>query len=164
MPSFDVVSQLDEAEVVNAINQTVKEVSTRYDFRNTGSEVEQTGDEEVTLRSSSKEHLNTIYKILVEKFVRRGLSVQSLDPQEIEPATKNTVRQKILLKQGIPVEKAKTINKKIKEAKLKVVSQYQDEQVRVTGKNRDDLQTCIRFLRSLQTELEMDLQFVNMRD
>jgi len=164
MPSFDVVSQLDSAEIGNAINQAKKEVTTRYDFRNTGSEVEQTSDEEVVLRSSDKEHLNTIYKILVEKFVRRGLSVQALDPQEIEPGTKNTVRQKILLKQGIPVEKAKEINKRIKEAKLKVVSQYQDEQVRVTGKNRDDLQTCIRFLRGLMTELELDLQFVNMRE
>jgi uncharacterized protein YajQ (UPF0234 family) len=164
MPSFDVAVKLDFAEVDNAVNQAKKEVATRYDFRGTQTEIDRISDEEILLKSSDKEHLNTTYKVLVEKFVKRGVSVRALDPQDIEAAAKNTVRQKILLKQGIPVDKGKDINKRIKESKLKVSSTYQDEQVRVTGKNRDDLQAAIRLLRAAMDELELDLQFLNFRD
>jgi cyclic-di-GMP-binding protein len=161
MPSFDVVNKLDMAEVENAINQAKKEIGQRYDFRGTITELENT-PEGLVLRSSDKEHLAAAYRVLMEKLNKRGVSLRALDPQEPEPAAKQSLRQTILLKQGISVEKGKEINKLIKEAKLKVQSQIQDEQVRVTGKNRDDLQAAIRLIKS--QDLGLDLQFVNFRD
>lgn len=161
MPSFDVVSKLDLQEVDNAVNQTKKELATRYDFRGTESSVEQT-PEGIVIRSSDKEHLQAAYKVLMEKMVKRGVSLKALDPKEPEPAAKNTLRQLILLKQGISTEKGKELVKLIKDAKLKVQGQIQDEQVRVTGKNKDDLQAAIRLLRG--ADVGLDLQFVNFRD
>lgn len=161
MPSFDVVSKVDMQEVDNAVNQVKKELATRYDFRGTHSEIER-DENGITLRSSDKEHLSAAYKVLMEKFVKRGVSLKSLDPQEPEPAAKQSVRQTILIKDGIPTEKGKELVKKIKDAKLKVQAQIQDEQVRVTGKNKDDLQATIRLLRS--SDVELDLQFINFRD
>jgi uncharacterized protein YajQ (UPF0234 family) len=161
MPSFDVVSKLDMAEVDNAVNQAKKELAQRYDFRGTKTEVERT-DEGITLRSSDEEHLKAAYKVLMEKLVKRGVSLRALDPQEVEPAAKSSARQLVLLKQGISTEKGKELNKYIKDSKLKVQSQLQDEQVRITGKNKDDLQAAIKLLRS--HDFEIDLQFVNFRD
>jgi uncharacterized protein YajQ (UPF0234 family) len=162
MPSFDVVSKLDMQEVENGLNNARKELATRYDFRGTGTELERDADGAIILRSSDQMHLEAAYKVLMEKMVKRQVSLRALDPQEPEPATKNTLRQKILLKQGISVEKGKEINKAIKDAKLKVQSQIQDEQVRVTGKNRDDLQAAIKLLRG--QDFGLDLQFTNFRD
>jgi uncharacterized protein YajQ (UPF0234 family) len=161
MPSFDVVCKLDMAEVENAINQAKKEILQRYDFRGYPTDLENT-EEGLVLRSSDKEHLQAAYKVLMEKFVKRNVSLRALDPQEPEPAAKQSLRQLIVLKQGITHEKGKEINKLIKDAKLKVQSQLQEEQVRVTGKNRDDLQAAIRLLRA--QDLGVDLQFVNFRD
>lgn len=161
MPSFDVVSKLDMQEVDNAVNQSKKELATRYDFRGTESSIEQT-PEGIVVRSSDKEHLSAAYKVLMEKLVKRGVSLKALDPQEPEPAAKNSLRQTILLKQGISTEKGKELVKLIKDAKLKVQAQIQDEQVRVTGKNKDDLQATIRLLRG--ADVGLDLQFVNFRD
>ena len=161
MPSFDVVSKLDLQEVDNAVNQTKKELATRYDFRGTESSVDQT-PEGIVIRSSDKEHLQAAYKVLMERMVKRNVSLKALDPQEPEPAAKNTLRQLILLKQGISTEKGKELVKLIKDAKLKVQGQIQDEQVRVTGKNKDDLQAAIRLLRG--ADVGLDLQFVNFRD
>jgi cyclic-di-GMP-binding protein len=163
VPSFDVVSKLDLQEVDNAVNQTKKELATRYDFRGTGSDIEQT-PEGIVIRSSDKEHVGAAYKVLMEKMVKRGVSLKMLDPQEPEPAAKQTMRQLIQLKQGISTEKGKELVKRIKDAKLKVQAQIQDEQVRVTGKNRDDLQACIRLLRAATDDVGLDLQFVNFRD
>ena len=161
MPSFDVVSKVDVAEVDNAVNQAKKEIAQRYDFRGTHTELERS-DEGLVLRSSDKEHLQAAYKVLMEKLVKRSVSLRALDPQEIEPAAKQSVRQAVGIKQGIPTEKGKEIVKLLKDAKLKVQAQIQDEQVRVTGKNKDDLQSALRLLRS--QDLEIDLQFVNFRD
>jgi cyclic-di-GMP-binding protein len=161
MASFDVVSKLDLAEVDNAVNQAKKEIGQRYDFRGTHSEIER-DEQGLLLRSSDKEHLDAMYRVLIERFVKRGVSPQSLDVQEPEPAAKQSLRQRILLKQGISSEKGKEINKLIKESKLKVQSQIQDEQVRVTGKNRDDLQAAIRLIKG--ADLGLPLQFVNFRD
>jgi cyclic-di-GMP-binding protein len=163
MPSFDVVSKLDMQEVDNAVNQTKKELATRYDFRGTNSEIEQTPDG-IVVRSSDKEHVSAAYKVLMEKMVKRNVSLRSLDPQEPEPAAKNTMRQLIKLKQGISTEKGKEIVKLIKDSKLKVQGQIQDEQVRVTGKNRDDLQAVIRLLRGNADAIALDLQYINFRD
>src|SRR5262249_6503975 len=138
-----------------------KEIAQRYDFRGTETQLEQT-DEGLLLRSSTAEHLKAAYKVLMERLTKRGVSLRSLDPQEIQPAGKSTQRQLVLIKQGISTEKGKEIVKLIKDSKLKVQAQIQDEQVRVTGKNRDDLQAAIRLLRG--AELDLDLQYVNFRD
>jgi len=164
MPSFDVANKLELAEVDNAITQAKKELGQRYDFRGTDTQLDRTSDTELVLKSSDKEHLEAARRVLMEKMVKRGVSVRALDPQEPEPAAKQSLRQKILLKQGISTEKGKEISKKIRDSKLKVTAQIQDEQVRVTGKNKDDLQAAIRLLRGAQDELELDLQFVNFRD
>lgn len=161
MPAFDVVSKLDMQEVDNAVNQTKKELATRYDFRGTDSGIEQT-PEGIVIRSSDKEHVAAAYKVLMEKMVKRNVSLKALEPKEPEPAAKNTMRQLIVLKQGISTEKGKELVKLIKDAKLKVQAQIQEEQVRVTGKNKDDLQACIRLLRG--ADVGLDLQFVNFRD
>jgi uncharacterized protein YajQ (UPF0234 family) len=161
MPSFDVVSKVDLQEVDNAVNQTKKELATRYDFRGTSSDIERT-PEGITLRSSDKEHLAAAYKVLMEKLVKRSVSLKALDAQEPEVAAKQTVRQTVLIKQGISTEKGKELVKMIKDAKLKVQAQIQEEQVRVTGKNKDDLQACIRLLRG--ADVGLDLQFINFRD
>ena len=163
MAAFDVVCKLDLAEVDNAVNQAKKELGQRYDFRGTNTELERT-DEGLLLRSSDEEHLQAAYKVLMEKLVKRGVSLRSLDPQEAEPAAKQSLRQVVLLKEGISTEKGKEIVRRIKDAKLKVQAQIQDEQVRVTGKNKDDLQATIRLLRGAMNELELDLQFINFRD
>jgi cyclic-di-GMP-binding protein len=163
MPSFDVVSKLDMQEVDNAVNQAKKELSTRYDFRGTTTELEQT-PEGIVLRSSDKEHLSAAYKVLMERMVKRNVSLRTLDPEEPQPAAKGSMRQLIKLKEGISTEKGKEIVKLIKDAKLKVQGQIQDEQVRVTGKNRDDLQAAIRLLRSKADEIALDLQYINFRD
>lgn len=161
MPSFDVVSKVDLQEVENAVNQAKKEIATRYDFRGTNSEITRS-EEGIVLQAPDKEHLQAAYRVLMEKMNKRGVSLKALDPQEPEPAAKQSLRQRVLLKQGISTEKGKEINKLIKEAKLKVQSQIQDEQVRVTGKNKDDLQAAIRLLRG--ADLGIDLQFINFRD
>src|SRR5947209_622420 len=156
MPSFDVVSKLDMQEVDNAVNQTKKELGTRYDFRGTQTELEQT-PEGIVVRSADKEHVAAAYKVLMERMVKRSVSLKSLDPQEPEPAGGKTMRQLIKLKEGIATDKGKEIVKLIKDAKLKVQAQIQDEQVRVTGKNRDDLQSVIRLLRANADETALDL-------
>ena len=163
MPSFDVVSKLDMQEVDNAVNQAKKELGTRYDFRGTATEIEQTPDG-IVLRSADKEHVAAAYKVLMERFVKRNVSLRALDPQEPEAGAKGSMRQLIKLKQGISTEKGKEIVKLIKDAKLKVQAQIQDEQVRVTGKNRDDLQGVIRLLRGNADEIGLDLQYINFRD
>jgi cyclic-di-GMP-binding protein len=161
VPSFDVVSKLDLQEVDNAVNQARKELGTRYDFRGTHSEIEQT-PEGIVLRSADKEHIAAAYKVLMEKMVKRSVSLKMLDPQEPEPAAKQTMRQLVKLKQGISTDKGKELVKALKDSKLKVQGQIQDEQVRVTGKNRDDLQAAIRVLRG--ADVGLDLQFINFRD
>ena len=163
MPSFDVVCKLDMQEVDNAVNQAKKELGTRYDFRGTATEIEQT-PEGIVLRSSDKEHVSAAYKVLMERMVKRNVSLRALDAQEPEPAAKGSMRQLIKLKEGISTEKGKEIVKLIKDAKLKVQGQIQDEQVRVTGKNRDDLQAAIRLLRANADDIGLDLQYINFRD
>jgi uncharacterized protein YajQ (UPF0234 family) len=161
VPSFDVVSELNQAEVDNALNQCKKELGQRYDFRGTSTEIERT-PEGLVLRSSDEEHLNAAYKVLMERMVKRSVSLKALDPQTLEPATKNTVRQLIKLREGIPTEKGKELVKMIKDSKLKVQAQIQDEQLRVTSKSKDELQQAIALLR--RADFELDLQFINFRD
>ncbi len=162
MASFDVVSEIDDQEVRNAIDQAQREIATRYDFKNTDSSIEQ-NDHEITLRSSSEDRLNALRVVLEEKLVKRKVSLKSLSYDKVEPAAGNTLRQVANLNAGISSDKAREVNKLIKGLGLKgIQSQTQGEQVRVTGKKRDDLQAVIAALK--EADLEIPLQFENFRD
>ena len=162
MPSFDIVVNLDLQEVDNAINQAQKELAQRYDFKGTKSKIDWDKKAEITLIGDDDFKLKAVTDILQSKMIKRGISIKNLEYTTPESAFEGTLRQKIKLKQGIPAEKAKEINRLIKDAKLKVQSQMQDEQVRVTGKKRDDLQEAIALIK--KTELGLDVQFTNFRD
>lgn len=143
-PSFDVVSQVDMQEVSNALNQTTKEISQRYDFKGSKSEVVK-DDDGIKITTEDEMRLNAIVDILKSKFIKRGVSIKNLEYGKIEDAAGGMVRQKIKIKQGIDSDVAKKITKDIKETKLKVQAQIQDDQVRVSGKKIDDLQSVIAF-------------------
>lgn len=160
MPSFDIVSKVDMQEVDNAINQTVKEIAQRYDFKGSKSEVT-LEKESIKVLSEDDFKLKAVIDILQSKFVKRNISPKSLQYGKVEQASGGMVRQIITLQVGISKEKAKEIGQVIKETKLKVQSQIQDDQLRVTGKNIDDLQDVIKTLKG--KDLDIDLQFVNFR-
>ena len=159
-PSFDVVSQVDMQEVSNALNQTTKEISQRYDFKGSKSEVVK-DDEGIKITTEDEMRLNAIVDILKSKFIKRGVSIKNLEYGKIEDAAGGMVRQKIKIKQGIDSDVAKKITKDIKETKLKVQAQIQDDQVRVSGKKIDDLQSVIAFLK--EKDYGLDLQYINFR-
>ncbi len=162
MPSFDVVSEIDMQEVRNAVDQAQREVSTRFDFKGTDSTIE-LGDDAITLHSATEDRLRAVYQVLEEKMVKRSISLKALDPGKVEEAAKGTARQTIKLVAGISSEKAKQVNSTIKALGLKgIQSQTQGDQVRVTGKKRDDLQGVIAALK--EADLGIPLQFNNFRD
>ena len=162
MPTFDVVSEVDEQEVKNAVDQAQRELATRFDFKGTDSSIE-LGTGELTLRSSTEDRLRAVQQVLEEKLVRRGVSLKALDYGKVEEAAKGTVRQTVTLTVGISSEKAKAINKFLKDLGLKgVQSQTQGDQVRVTGKKKDDLQAAIQALKG--EDFGVPLQFQNFRD
>jgi uncharacterized protein YajQ (UPF0234 family) len=162
MPSFDIVSELDLQEVRNAVDQANREAATRFDFKNTDSSIEMAPGE-LTLSSATEDRIRALYQVLEEKLVRRDISLKSIEAKPIEEAAKGTARQKVLLKAGIGQEQGKAINKLVKELGLKgVSSQVQGEQVRVTGKKRDDLQAVIQACK--EVDLGIPLQFSNFRD
>jgi uncharacterized protein YajQ (UPF0234 family) len=162
MPSFDVVSEVDKQELRNAVDQTQREVATRFDFKNTSSSVEQS-DFVLTLRSVSEDRLKALRQVLEEKLVRRGLSLKGIDWGRVEEASGGTARQVVTINVGISADKARAINKLVKERGPKGVSgQTQGDQVRVTGKKRDDLQAVIQMLKA--EDLGVPLQFTNFRD
>jgi cyclic-di-GMP-binding protein len=162
MPSFDVVSEIDMQEVRNAVDQAQREVSTRFDFKDTGSTIELTSDA-ITLHSSTEDRLRAVVQVLEEKMVKRSISLKALEYGKVEEAAKGTARQTVKLVAGISSEKAKQVNSTIKGLNLKgVQSQTQGDQVRVTGKKRDDLQAVIAALK--EADLGIPLQFNNFRD
>ncbi len=162
MASFDVVSEIDMQEVRNAVDQAQREVSTRFDFKDTGSSIELASDA-VNLHSSTEDRLRAVVQVLEEKLVKRSISLKALDRGKVEDAAKGTVRQEIKLVAGISSDKAKQVNTIIKGLSLKgVQSQTQGDQVRVTGKKRDDLQAVIAALK--EADLGIPLQFNNFRD
>jgi uncharacterized protein YajQ (UPF0234 family) len=162
MPSFDVVSEVDRQELKNAVDQAQRELANRFDFKNTDSSIEQK-DLILTIRTSSEDRLRALKLLLEEKFVKRQVSLKGIDWGKIESASGESVRQIVTVKVGINSEKAREINKLIKEKGPKgVSSQTQGEQVRVTGKKRDDLQEVMALLKS--SDLEVPLQFENFRD
>lgn len=158
--SFDIVSKTDMQEVVNAVAQTEKELETRFDFKGSKSSLALKGDELVVV-SDDEYKLASVIDILQSKFVRRGVSLKSLEYGRVEPAAQGAVRQVIKIKQGIDQETARQIVKLIKDSGIKVQASVQGDQVRVTGKNRDDLQSVIRDLR--ERDLPVELQFINYR-
>ena len=160
MPSFDIVSVVDKQEVDNAVNQTIKEIAQRYDFKKTKSEITQEKDS-IKILADDDYKLKAIIDILQSKCIKRNISVKSLQYGKVEPASGGLVRQIITIQQGIAKEKAKEIIALIKESKLKVQAQIQEEQVRVTGKNIDDLQDIIKLLKS--KDLDIEMQFENFR-
>ena len=160
--SFDIVSIVEIPEVINAINQAMMEIKQRFDFKGSKSDIKlEEKDKKIVLLSDDEHKLKSVIDILQTKLVKRGVSLKALIYGKVEPATGGAVRQVITLQQGIPVEKAKEIVKIIKDTKLKVQAQIQGEQVRVSGKNRDDLQSVISLLRG--KDMGIDLQFVNYR-
>ena len=162
MASFDVISEIDMQEVRNAVDQAAREVNTRYDFKDTGSEVT-FNDTDVSLVSSSEDRLNALRQVLEEKLVKRKVSLKALSYGEVEEAAGTSVRQVVLLQAGISSDKAKELNKFIKALGIKgVQSQTQGEQVRVISKKRDHLQTVISELK--EADFDLPLQFENFRD
>ena len=159
--SFDIVSKVDLQEVSNAIQNALKEVHTRFDLKDTKSNIALEGKEEIILSSSEEYKLKAVNDILQGKLVKRGVPLKALSYGPVEPAAGSTVRQKIKMQQGIPVEKARDIVKRIKDSKKKVQASIQGDTVRVSGKDRDALQEIIALLR--QSDFGIDMQFTNYR-
>jgi len=159
--SFDVVSKLELQEVENAVNQANKEIQTRFDFKGSVSRIEWDKKALITLFSDDEYRLKSVIDILQNKLVKRGISLKALDFKPIEPAESATVRQKVDVKQGIESDKAKIIVRAIKDAKIKVQASIQGDQLRVTSKSKDELQTAITFLRG--QDYGLPLQFTNYR-
>ncbi|MEM9705098.1 MAG: YajQ family cyclic di-GMP-binding protein [Pseudomonadota bacterium] len=161
MPSFDVVSEIDLAEADNAIQNVTREIGTRYDFKGSKSTVEMS-EGVITINADDDMKLRQMHEILQGNMQKRGIEPGSLDYQKVEQAAGQSVRQNVLLKQGITKDLAKDLVKKIKAEKFKVQVAVQGEELRVTGKKRDDLQAVIAFLKGMG--LEQPLQFKNFRD
>ena len=161
MPSFDVVSKVDMQEVANALQQTKKEVVQRYDFKGSQTEIEQEKDA-IKITSDSDFKVKAVVDILQSKLVKRSVNLKSLEYGKIEPAAGGLARQSITIHQGLDTDAAREVVKLIKDTKLKVQAQVQDDQVRVTGKQRDELQQVIQRLRA--ADFRRPLQYINMRD
>ena len=162
MPSFDVVSEVDLQEVRNAVDQAARELTTRYDFKGTNSSIE-LADDAIKMATASEDRLNALKVMLEEKLVKRKVSLKSIDYGKVEEASGATVRQSAAIVAGISSDKARELNKFIKALNLKgIQSQAQGDQLRVTGKKRDDLQGVIAALK--EADLGIPLQFNNFRD
>ena len=162
MPTFDIVSEVDLQEVRNAVDQANREAVTRFDFKDTGSSID-VGDKELVLHSSTEDRLRALEQVLEEKLVKRQVSLKALDPEKIEEAAKGTARRRIAIRAGISQDHAKRLNRYIKDLGLKgVSSQAQGEQLRVSGKKRDDLQAVITACK--EEDFGIPLQFNNFRD
>jgi uncharacterized protein YajQ (UPF0234 family) len=160
-PSFDIVSKVDRQEVDNALNQTEKELATRFDFRGTGAQISWSGDEAVALQAETEDRVKAALEVFKEKLVKRNISLKSLDAGEARPSGK-TYKIDCKVLQGIESDKAKAISKKIRDEGPKgVQAQIQGDQLRVTGKKKDDLQTVISLLKA--ADFGIALQFTNYR-
>ena len=161
--SFDVVSEFDKQELVNAVDQVKRDLTSRFDLKNSNSEINLEADKSITITTNDEMKLRNIYEILQSKLVKRGLSIKILDAQPLENALGGNVRQIYNLKKGLTQELAKKIVADIKDTKLKVQATIQGEQVRVSGKSRDDLQEVIKVLRQNEDKYDIPLQFTNYR-
>jgi hypothetical protein len=161
MASFDIVSKVQRNEIDNAYNQAQKEISQRFDFKDTDTSLDKS-DEAITIHSASEERAKAALAVLQDKLVKRKVSLRFTDPGKPEKTAKGGARILVKIKEGIEVEKARTIVQIIKESKLRVQASMQESQVRVTGKNKDDLQAAMKTVR--ERDLGIELQFVNFRD
>ena len=161
--SFDIVSEYDKQELVNALDQVRRELTTRFDLKDSNSDIELVEDKAINITTNDEMKLKNIYDILQSKLVKRNLSLKILDPQKIENALGGNVKQEIKLKKGLTTELAKKIVAMIKDTKLKVQASIQGDSVRVTGKSRDDLQDVIKAVRAKEDEIDAPLQFTNYR-
>jgi uncharacterized protein YajQ (UPF0234 family) len=161
MPSFDIASKPNWSEIDNALIQAQKELGQRFDFKDTGTTLEKTTDG-IIVASATEDRVRAALSVLQDKLVKRKVSLRFLDVGKIEPAPKGTAKMLVKVKEGIEVETAREITKLIKDQKLKVQGSIHEAQVRVTGKNRDDLQACIQAVRA--QDFGVELQFVNFRD
>ena len=160
--SFDVVSKIELPEVTNAIQQAMKEITTRYDLKDSHSQIElNEKDKKIVLASKDEFKLKAVNEILQQKLVKRKVPLKNLTYADVIPAAGSTVRQEITLQQGIPIEKAREIVKKIKDSKLKVQAAIQSDTVRISGRDRDTLQQAIQLIRN--ADFGIDIQFTNYR-
>ncbi len=159
--SFDIVSKPDPQEVKNAVQQAQREIETRFDFRNSMSEIEHDGKNTLTLSADDEARLTALTDVLQSKLIKRGVDVRYLEYGKQENASKGTLRQTVTIKSGLPTETARKIVKLIKDKGLKANAQMQDEQVRVTSKSKDDLQAVQTLLKG--AELDVPLQYANYR-
>jgi uncharacterized protein YajQ (UPF0234 family) len=161
MPSFDIVSQVERQELKNAVEQTNKEIANRFDFKGSGARVEQT-DLELTVYADDEFKLGQVLDVLRARLAKRGVDVRSLEPKAIEKISGDKVKRPVTVKVGVPQEKAKQIQKLIKDSRLKVAASIQGDAVRVSGGKKDDLQAAIQLVRKSVTDLP--LQYINFRD
>ncbi|MFI3301372.1 MAG: YajQ family cyclic di-GMP-binding protein [Candidatus Gastranaerophilales bacterium] len=161
--SFDVVSEFDKQELVNAVDQVKRDVASRFDLKNSGSEIDLEGDKAITVTTEDEMKLRNILDILQTKLAKRNLNMKMLDPQPMEHALGGKVRRVYKLKKGLTQELAKKIVADIKESKIKVQPSIQGDQVRVSGKDKDDLQQVIQLLKENEDKYDYPLQFNNYR-
>jgi len=161
MPSFDIVSKPSWPEIDNALNQAQKEIAQRFDFKDTGTELEK-NSEGINISAATEDRARAALSVLQDKLVKRKVALRFLDVGKIAPGPKGSSKMLVKVKEGILVETAREITKLIKDHKLKVQAAIHESQVRVTGKNRDDLQACIQTVRA--NDFGVELQFVNFRD
>ena len=161
--SFDVVSEFDKQELVNAVDQAKRELTSRFDLKNSNSDIELEADKSITIKTNDDMKLRNILDILQSKLAKRDISIKILDPQAMESALGGTVRQVFKLKKGLTPELAKKVTADIKESKIKVQASIQGDQVRVTGKDKDDLHAVIQLLRENVERYDYPLQFQNYR-
>ncbi len=162
MPSFDVVSELNLMEVENAFNQARKEIAQRFDFKGTATELERQQDGAILVKANSEGRAEAAYGVLMEKLAKRGVPLEGLDPQKVEPAAGGHVKQLVKLRQGLKSEDAKKIVALVKETGAKVQAAIQGEAVRITSKKKDDLQTCMQKIRG--AALGIPIMFQNFRE
>ena len=160
--SFDIVSKVDLQEVSNAIQNALKEIHTRFDLKDSKSDIQLEGKEAMVLSSADEYKLKAVTDILQSKLVKRGVPIKALNYGVVEPAAGSSVRQKVTMQQGIPIEKAREIVKVVKDSKKKVQASIQGDTVRVSGKDRDALQEVIALLRA--HDFGIDMQFTNYRN
>lgn len=158
--SFDIVSKADPQEVKNAIDQASREIETRFDFRNSNCEIKHDKDT-LTLLADDESRLTALVDVLQSKLIKRGIDIRFLEYGKVEEASKGSVRQVVTIKNGLPTEAAKKIVKLIKDKGLKANAQIQDQQVRVTSKSKDDLQSVMALLKG--SDIEVPLQYTNYR-
>jgi len=159
--TFDVVSKVNMEEVKNAITTAMKEIGQRFDFKGSVSSIELKDESVLHLHSDDEVKLKAVIDVLQSKLVKRGVSIRSMEYGKLEPATKGTVRQEIKILQGLPIEKAKALVKVLKDSKIKVQAAIQGDQLRVSGKSKDDLQEAMALMK--KNDQGLDLQFTNFR-